>query len=633
MKTWTHSAVLAIVLIGVVAPALSDGAKAEDLREAIPSDMFLAVYGRHNPERDYQTDYYKEVFQTVEKSRIVERVAQMIQSRMSDNDVAQMAAFRDSVKEALKSVEWKKLAGFTEIAYGQRFDGPLTQNVLIMRFPENSAGSLIEGISNLLKMAKSGSGGNITVIDDTIGDARLKMLQLPPGVPFSPVFGVRNDLFIYASSPKLAKESLRLLDDAGAESKFDDERVKEALKHLPAPEDALVFFDGQALSKQLEGIVSFIQKKSGDDDEGQRFAELLNSFMSEAALIDYEVTVEYTDGYRNRTAAFGKAMDGYKSTVFGKMVANQQLFADWSKWVPADASSFSLQSGVNLHPLHEWVKTKVPALFPGSEEAFFELRDAQEKLDIHLDNDIWQGFGGESISINLPGPLTPLGPSQKSVLLLRCTKPDRIRELIHRGLEALQQVPQIRNYGVTVTECESLEGFEEINAGLFAMMGGMRPIFGFRDGWLVLGTHADAVEKVFLTRGGESESIATADTFTQFAMPVSGDVTAISYSNTGETIRNIANGMQQIGALIPMVLAMSGNQQNAAKLEPLQDVLSLLPTAGRIVGKFDFIESTFSVSQPGPTSDTWIRRTATMIRPPKVKEPAKKVSDTPATVN
>jgi hypothetical protein len=68
--------------------------------------------------------------------------------------------------------------------------------------------------------------------------------------------------------------------------------------------------------------------------------------------------------------------------------------------------------------------------------------------------------------------------------------------------------------------------------------------------------------------------------------------------------------------MLPMFMAMAGDPQAARELEPVKDVLSLLPTIGRIVGKFDFIDSRLSVSLAGPEEDSWIRHTVTTIRPP-----------------
>ncbi len=114
MNTWARSATVATILVAVIAPTLGGKAAAEDLREAVPSDVFLAVYGKHNSERDYQRKYYKEVWEAVEKSQIIERVARIVQARMPENDLEEMLAFRNAVREALEPIQWDKLLDCSE---------------------------------------------------------------------------------------------------------------------------------------------------------------------------------------------------------------------------------------------------------------------------------------------------------------------------------------------------------------------------------------------------------------------------------------------------------------------------------------------------------------------------------------
>ncbi|MCP4173975.1 MAG: hypothetical protein GY758_24755 [Fuerstiella sp.] len=545
----------------------------------------------------------------------------MMQSRVSEDDVEQILAVQDTLKAAVEPIQWEHLANCSEAAYGQKFEGVTTQHLLMMRFPEDGASSLVEGVVNLFRLAEENANGNLTVVEETRNEAQLTSLRLPlpPGVPFTltPVVGVRGDLFVFSTNPELVEQGLTLLDNPDHESKFDDSRFKEALTHLPEAEDAVVFFDGETLFRQLNGLVAFIQGVGAGNDEVLRVSQLLQAFLSEVAVIDHEITVEYTDGFTNRSASYGKAATGYREKAFGKMFANQKPFKDWSKWVPANASSFSLTSGATLHPVYEWVTQKIPELFPESQQAFDQFAEVQDMYDIHLDEDLLQGFGGECVSVTFPGPPTPFGPSQQSATFLRCEKPDRIRDLVHRGIAVLQQIPQVKAQGLTIKESARLEGYEELSAGMFMMLGGLTPTVGFQDGWMAMGSHADAIESVMLTKGGESESFAASDTFTQFGLEVTGDVHAISYSNTGESIRQVGQTMQQVGAMLPMIIGMAGGGNNAPDLEPVKDVLSLLPSIGRIITKFDFIESKLCVTQPGPTEDTYVRHNVTMIRPPE----------------
>ncbi len=613
MKNWIQSASLATLLLTAVGPV----AMAGELSDAILPETFLAIYGKHNPERDYQKEYYNEIWEAVEKSRIIERTVQIVQSRASEDDVAQLLAVRDTLKAAVEPIQWEHLANCSEVVYCQMFKGTSSQQLVMARFPEAGAESLVEGIVNLFRLAEGAAGGNLTVVKETYSETQLTTLKFPPGVPFSPIVGVRGDLFLFCTDPDMVKQSLTLLDNPDKESKFDDPRFKEALTHLPEAEDTMVFFDGRTMFKDLNGLVAFIQGVGAGNDEVLRVSQLLQSLLNEVSIIDYEVSVEYTDGFTNRSASYGQAATGYRGKTFGKMFAKQKPFENWSEWVPANASSFSLNSGATLHPLYEWVTQKVPEIFPESKAAFDQLTAIQETYDIHLDEDLLQGFGGESVSVTFPGPPTPFGPSQQSATFLRCEKPDRIRTLIHRGIALLQQIPQVQAQGLAIKESARLEGFEELSAGIFLMMGGMTPTIGFQDDWMAMGSHAEAIESVLATRNGEKESIATSDTFTQFGLEVTGDVNSISYSNTGESIRQFGQGLQQVGSMLPMIIGMAGQGNNSPDLEPVQDVLSLLPSIGRIITKFDFIESELSVTQPGPTEDTFVRHKVIMIRPPE----------------
>ncbi|WP_145944070.1 hypothetical protein [Fuerstiella marisgermanici] len=621
MKTWANSAMTAVLLVAAAAPAITNRATAEDLRDALPPDVFLAVYGKHNSERDYQREHYAEVWNAVEETRIIEKTFQLIQARMAENDVGKMLAFRDTVKEALEPVQWKKLLELEEIIYGQKLDGPVGHSIVIARFPDDGAASLKQGLGNLFAMADEAGKDNINLVEETHANATLLTLQLPPQVPMSPVIGVRGDLFIFSTRTDFAKQALTLLDDPSAESKFDDPRVKKALSQLPEAEDALVFFDGKTLAQQLDGVIAFIRGVGAGNDEALRIATLIDSLLDELLIVDHEVTVEYTEGYQNRSATYGEAVSGHKNMVVGGMIANQKLFSDWSKWVPAEASSFSLNTGATVTPLYDWITTKIPEIFPESEQAFAKWDQIQDQFDVHLREDILQSFSGESVSIAMPGPPTPLGPSSKSVSFTRCSQPDRVKELIHRAFDALQEIPQVQAQGITLEESEQLEGFEVIRANLLMMMGGLTPVFGFQDGWMAMGSHVDAVQTVLDTRAGEHDSFAGTDQFAKFGLEVSGDVNAISYSNIGQSIRQAGQAMQQFGSMLPMIMAMAGQGgQGGPDLGPLQDVLQLLPPIGRIVSKFDFIESRLSVTQPGQNENSYVRHTVILIKPPAAAE-------------
>jgi hypothetical protein len=588
-----------------------------DLKDAAPPDVFLAIHAQHNPERDYQKKYYEDVWKTVQQTRILDRALQIAQSRLSEGDAEQFVAIRDALKNATAPIEWEKVLSATETMYAQRFEMPSAQHILMMRIPDGGADGLRQGIENLFRMADEAAGDNISVSTGEVGGFATVTMELPSEVPFQPMVGVKDDIFMFASSASIAETAAKLLNDPSAESKFDDPRVAEAMKNLPEAEDALIFFDGQAMMSQLKGIPAFIQQMAGGDPEAARVVDLMNKAFAEFDAFDYEITVEYTEGHQNRSATFGKLADGARSTVVGQMIAGQQPFEDWGKWVPADAKSYALNSGFNIRPLYVWAMETIPTVFPEAQQGLDQFAAIQDMYDVHLDEDILQAFSGESVSLTFSGgQQTPFGQSGQSAFYMRCEKPERIKELLHRAIEALSAIPQIQAQGVALKEVEDMEGFEELTANVMAMSG-MRPVIGFKDGWMVIGSHADAVQKVSLTQAGEAPSMADSEAFKNFNLSVEGPVSSISYQNSAQSTREAAQAMQQIGMMAPMFLGMAAqNGGDAEGLEVVQEVLGLLPAVGQIIGKFDFIESKLNVTQAGPTDNTYIRQSVVLIRPP-----------------
>ena len=600
------------LLLGLTAAGISARSAQADLKEAIPSDMFLAIHGRHNPERDFQKQYYSEVWKTVQETRIIEKISALISAQMSDTESEQADQVKAALMEALEPVQWEKLNP-KEFAYGQKLNGPTTEWLLLLESQPGGSESLLKGIRNLLEMGTQASQGSITLTDHEVSGAKMVLVELGEGSPITPAFGVRGNTFIFCSSPELAETGLNLLDNPSEQSKFDDGRVATALKKLPTPEDGLTFFDGKALSQQLSGVTTFIKAVAAGNEEATQVADLIDKAMNQLIAIDHEITVEYTDGYRNVTESLGYPTKDAASTVGGEMLSSQNQFENWTHWIPSNTTGFSLSTGANLQPLYSWVTSEIKQTFPGSEEFFVELAEAEQMLDIKLEDDLLNSFSGETVSISTAGGFSPFGSTSKSIFMTRCSNPDRISELLDRAWDAVKDQPELQSQGISVAESATLPGFRQLKASFLALMGGASPVLGFEDGWLVASSHSDFVIALKKMRAGEGKRFADTERFTRFGLEIEGPVRAISFTDTGRSIRDTATGLQQAGALIPLALSMTG--QSPQELEPVQEVLTLLPSIGKIVGKFDFIQSSFSVTQD--TEDGgWKSRSVTLIRPP-----------------
>jgi len=343
------------------------------------------------------------------------------------------------------------------------------------------------------------------------------------------------------------------------------------------------------------------------------------------SVLDYEVTVQYTDGFRNCATTLGMLEPDADKKILGKMILGGESFADWQRWIPADAVSYSLTTGVNLHPAYEGVIEILRQEVPESHEDLDKFEQAQNDIGVHLDRDILQAFSGESVSVTLPAASSGAGGAE-SVYALRCHKPERIRELLHRLVEGLQQFEPVKAQQLSLTECEDLEGFDELSA-MTLMMTGARPVIGFHEGWMIIGSSPSAVERVLDTYEGKEPSIAKAPSFERFDLEIEGPVSTVSYRHLAEGTRQSAAMLRQIGLMAPMILGMAGAQAEPEDLKPVQDALALLPSIAKVVGKFDFLEAMLSVTQQGEQPNSYQRRTVTLVRPPANVEPDEESAD------
>jgi hypothetical protein len=252
--------------------------------------------------------------------------------------------------------------------------------------------------------------------------------------------------------------------------------------------------------------------------------------------------------------------------------------------------------------------------FPEAEPGLEKFEQIQSQIGVHLDRDILQAFSGECVSLSLPAATPSRSGGRDSVFAMRCQKPERIHELLQRLVDKLKEHPAVAAQQLGLTKCQDLEGFEEVSATVLATFG-VKPVVGFRDGWMILGSNAEAVKKMLQTKAGKGQSIADTKAFKQFQLKVEGPVDSISYTNLAESTRHAAAMINQAGAMAPMIVGMVAAKADPKHLKVIQDLLGLLPSLGKIVSKFDFLEAQMSVAQAGDQPGTYLIRTVTVVRP------------------
>jgi hypothetical protein len=242
----------------------------------------------------------------------------------------------------------------------------------------------------------------------------------------------------------------------------------------------------------------------------------------------------------------------------------------------------------------------------------------QQEIGFHLDRDLLQAFSGETVSVTVPIEAADGSTSQCGVTALRCGNPERVLELIDRGVERLTELPPVQAQQLKLVDCAELEGFQELEALILGMFDA-RPVFGFDDGWMIVSSSPEAVAKVLAARRGEAESIDQGESFQRFDLQIEGPVQAVSYTNLGAAVNEAAKTIEQIGAIAPMFIGMMAAQADPEDLKSAQEILGLLPSVAKVVRKFDFMEDQLSVTRAGPTKDTYRRDAVALIRAPEAE--------------
>ena len=587
---------------------------AVDLRQGVPQDAHLAIYGMNNPEREYQQQHLADVWATFQEEQIAARFLAALTSRVDEGQLDQARSVWDEIQTALEPIDYQALLDTEEVVYAQVMESVFNHHLVLLRLTPDSATEFQRGMEQLFDLFAKWSENKVSKITFENNDANYLTLDLPSGVPFRPTLVRFEDVVIFSSSDDLAERSLSQLTSDQAVSKFDDPRLVEALAELPEPEDSIVFFDGKLMFQRFRGMGEFIRQQNAQDNvQVQRWTRVLERVIDELTVLDYEITVESTAGQQNRIAVLGKVLPEAENTLLYRAVAQGEHFDQWQNWVPAEAEAYSLSTGINLHALYlgviDFAREEIPELQPA-----LDRWDAiQEEIGFHLDRDLLQAFSGETVSVTVPVEKKDGSTAQASVTALRCHDSDGVRELIQRGVDILAALPPLEAQQLKLVDCEEIDGFQEIEAAILAMFNA-RPVIGFHDGWMMISSSPAAVAKVIATREGEAPAIDQAESFSKFDLDISGQVRAVSYSDVGASVRQMADSIEQFGAIAPMFIGMMAMEADPEDIKPVQEIIGLLPSVAKVVRKFDFIEEKLSVDRGGPTPDTYRRDTVWLIR-------------------
>ena len=641
------------------------------LARAFPSDAFIAVAARANPERKFLDDYWSEVTTAFMDSGILQDGWDMIADSMSDEQLETMEGIHEQFHGLCEEVEWGGLFE-TEFAHVGRFvplrPGVITpyEGVLLGRLDEERAEAnylaMKAILEEVIKLAEAhGAEGVFKVAEIKMDDLTLTGI-IPPGAT-GPVIGVgywKDVIAVSFGGSTLLSDCVDLLKNKSkSPGLVTTDRFKSASAALPPAEDELVFFDPSrmfgALSDMIKtfagmkhqgrGAAAHAGEGEGDahasaeaGDEGSEASSgdsapvakagrrgpprgsddeavigAVTKLLDDLCFLDYSASVSWTEGYQVFEQSITTIKPGAKDSPLCKIFSKSTPADPFDHYVPKEALNFSCSSGINLTGLYHYGRSFIEDAVPDGKTMLAEFdRMQDEDWELNIEKDILNLFEGSMNFIETPDGI---------VMMCKVTNEEkagaRLKDLFRRinGMLGPENA-------IILTPVDITKGVEfiQVSHPMMMMMGGLAPpVVGCTDGYFIFGANERVVKKCLQTSKGKHASIQKSERWQKEGLrPASGEeVESISYTDESKTAENL---QALIGGL-SMGLGMMGMM--AQDLPPearpiLQTIPTMLAKLGPVVGKMNFFLSSASVSSFD--GEKWVSKTVQNYKKPEPKE-------------
>jgi len=612
---------------GSTALAKTDMAKFP-LAKAAPADAFLAISAKHNPERKFLDEYNGKVMEAFNDSGIMQDVWDLVIDIMPEEDAEKFEAIVDRFKTHVTAIEWSAMFG-QEMVHVGRLSPTITagspyEGVLIGRMStkgaETNYGHLKAILEEVAKLAKEAAGpppAKAAEGEEGAGEADAPK-QEPPltveevkihggtfaklsveGYPGGSIIsvGYRGDLIVISfTGDKLVKDCLDLLKGEGEKaSLIESKRFKTAIDELHDAEDTVVFFDIGKMLESINGMLESVQKMTKNDKEAQKGMDLVRKFISDVAMVDYMVAVEWTDGYRTFGESLTTLVDDAKSRPLYKVMVTGKSADDFAKFIPKKAHSFSVGTGINMTELYRYIINFIESTGPEGKEAIASWAKMQKDIELDVEKDVVGLFEGPYTSVNLGKD------GSEFALLMKVSDEAKVNSQIKRLFDTVNGLMAQDGGGggliLTPVTIAGKKGFTQISHPMMAMMGGLKPpVIGCSEGHLIIGSSAQTISEVIETSRGEAPNITESKRFKdEVLMPKGGKVDSITYTDEA----NFAGEVQEMISGLGMGLGMAGMFAQGAPKEMRTILGGIPPILGKlvpVVSQLDFYLSTATVA-------------------------------------
>ena len=339
------------------------------------------------------------------------------------------------------------------------------------------------------------------------------------------------------------------------------------------------------------------QQASAKTGEQLAWVRLLIGRLADAVgILDYVATVESTDGYAVQMESIAALVPDAKNKPVYPVFSGKKPLTDFDRYLPQETESFSLSSGFNPQALYKFLEDSFHELGPTGEELLGKWGELQKTIGVDVQKDIIDWIDGGFISV-------ALADGRGSVWLLKVTNEQVAREKVSAALEfvstkipeaigknpALAPLAFMSSLSTSPLERDDLRGFESIQ---FAFLP-QPAVWGVADGYLVIGSSADAAALCLATARGNHPGIRKNARVMAEALIPDGPFTRVSLTDQRKLGEELAEGI----GMVSMVSGMLGPVMPEPKLRlMLTKLTSMITKLAPVARKIDFYKSTASLT-------------------------------------
>ena len=531
-------------------PVAADTKPTFTLGKAVPSDVYIYVHGTHNPEREYLDKYWGEVWSSFKKTGIIEDFHTMITSSAPPAEREQFDTFWKRAGELIDGVDWS--ARVEELVYTSRMGTPMPEYLLLVRY-ENDAkaaknGEAFIAVLKEIETVAGGENGAFASDEQKAHGATIKSLSVKNAPFLNLRVAVRGSVVAVAIDQKLLDESLALLAGEGEKKGLtQSERYTQVMAKLPPAEDAVVFFDVKALIEGMRGIMKFVGEQAQQDEHAKVALGVVNKVLDEVSILDYMATTAHTEGYKQLDESIvALAPDASKSRLY-KVFCQPEPIDKFDRFIPKEATAYSVSSGLNFGALYAAILDFVGKEIPEGTDLLAKWDQAQNEIGFRPERDVFSWLGSQIVSVKLPSATPSPFSSEDSVLFIKVRDGKQASEKIKAGLDKLNEALTRANQPLTSQPAEiaGAKDFRMVTHPMVAMF--LHPVYGVADGYLIIGSSAEAIQTCLATSRGEHASVTKNERVTREGVLPKGAVTAAEFTDMTNMGREIAQAIGHDG--------------------------------------------------------------------------------------